>query len=153
MYYQIKDTSLSEIIDYLTWDLNVINKINIYDKINYQYIKDHFSRNTHNANIKILKLPEVNEQVIWLKFTDTERMIYNAYLADTNNNTYDIFLRQLCCHPLISEKIRSNLSNKVESLSDIQSQIKKMYFSEFDKAEEHYNECVKRIEKIEFKEL
>jgi hypothetical protein len=151
----IDKTSLSEIIDYLSWDLNMINKIDIYDKINYQYIKNHFSRNTHSANIKILQLPEVNEQNIWLSFTDTERMIYNAYLADPNNSQYDIFLRQICCHPMISEKLRENISNKVESLSDIQNQIKKIYFSDFDKANKHYIDCNIRIEKNkeELKEL
>jgi superfamily II DNA or RNA helicase len=148
-YTEIDKTSLSEILDYLTWDLNMINKINIYDKIGYQYIKDHFSRNTHNANIKILQLPDVNEQTIWLKFTDTERMIYNAYLADPNNKPEDVFLRQICCHPMISDKIRENLSNQVESLSDIQTQIKKMYMSDFEKADEHYVNCLNRIARIQ----
>lgn len=147
-YSNLSDTSLSEIIDYLTGGLNMINKIDLTNKINYLYIKNHFSRNTHNANIKILKLPEISEQTIWLKFTDTERMIYNAYLADPNNATHDVFLRQICCHPMISEKLRDNLTNKVESLSDIQTQIKKMYFSDFDKAEEHYKKCSERIERI-----
>lgn len=151
-YSEIDHTSLSEILDYLSWDLNAINKMNIYDKINYQYIRDHFSRNTHDANVKILQLPEVNEQTIWLKFTETERMIYNAYLADPNNKPEDVFLRQICCHPMISEKLRENLSNKVESLSDIQTQIKKMYMSDFEKADEHYTNCVNRIERIQ-KEL
>jgi len=148
-YTQIDKTSLSEILDYLSWDLNIINKVNIFDKINYQYVRDHFSRNTHNANLKILQLPDVIEQDIWLKFTDTERMIYNAYLADPNNKPEDVFLRQICCHPLISEKIRENLSNTVESLEDIQVQIKKMYMSDFIKADEHYTNCLNRIEKIE----
>lgn len=147
-YSQIDKTSLSEILDYLSWDLNIINKINIFDKMNYQYVKNHFSRNTHNANIKILKLPEVNEETIWLKFTDTERMIYNAYLADPNNKPEDEFLRQICCHPMISEKIRENLSKQVESLSDIQTQIKKMYMSDFVKADEHYTNCLNRIDRI-----
>jgi hypothetical protein len=148
-YIKIDNTSLSEILDYLTCNLNMINKINIYDKINYQYIREHFSRNTHNANIKILKLPEVNEQTIWLKFTDTERMIYNAYLADPNNKEEDVFLRQICCHPMISDKLRENLTNTVESLEDIQKQIKQMYMGDFDKAEEHYTNCLNRIERIE----
>ena len=146
---QLDKTSLSEVVDYLTWSLNTINKIDITEKHNYLYIKNHFSRNTHNANIKILKLPEISEQTIWLNFTDTERMIYNAYLADPNNTQYDIFLRQICCHPMISEKLRENLSNKVESLNDIQKHIKQMYFSEFDKADDHYKNCLERIERIE----
>ena len=148
-YSELSNTSLSEVIDYLTWKLNMINRIDLTDKINYLYLKNHFSRNTHNANIKILKLPEIEEKTIWLKFTDTERMIYNAYLADPNNTPYDVFLRQICCHPMISEKLRDNLTNKVESLSDIQVQIKKMYFSEFDKADEHYQNCLERIKRIE----
>jgi hypothetical protein len=149
-YSELQNTSLSEIIDYLTWKLNMINRIDLTDKINYIYLKNHFSRNTHDANIKILKLPETKEKTIWLKFTDTERMIYNAYLADPNNTTYDVFLRQICCHPMISEKLRDNLTNKVESLSDIQVQIKKMYFSEFDKADEYYQNCLDRINRIEY---
>lgn len=147
-FCQIDKTSLSEVIDYLTWDVNMINKVNIMEKVNYLYVKNHFSRNTHSANIKILKLPEIEEKTIWLKFSDTERMIYNAYLADPNNSPYDVFLRQICCHPMISEKLRENITNKVESLSDIQTQIKKMYFSEFDKANEHYTHCIERIERI-----
>jgi hypothetical protein len=111
---EIDKTSLSSVIDYLSFGLNKINTINIFDKLAYSYVKNHFSRNTHNKNIKILKLPEIKEETIWLNFTETERMIYNAYLADPNNTVNDIFLRQLCCHPLISEKIRENIvSNDV----------------------------------------
>jgi hypothetical protein len=147
-YSELSNTSLSEVIDYLTCKLNTINRIDITNKTNYLYIKNHFSRNTHSANIKILKLPEIEEKTIWLKFTDTERMIYNAYLADPNNSNNDVFLRQICCHPMISEKLRDTFTNKVESLTDIQLQIKKMYFTDFDKADEHYKNCLDRIERI-----
>jgi len=147
-HIDIEKTSLSTITDFLTYKINTINTFNIYEKYNYKYIKNHFSRNTHSKNVKILKLPEINEQIIWLTFTETERMIYNAYLADPNNSPYDVFLRQICCHPMISEKIRENISNKVESLSDIQIMMKKMYFSEFDKADENYNTCLDRINRI-----
>jgi vacuolar-type H+-ATPase subunit I/STV1 len=75
-------------------------------------------------------------------------MIYNAYLADPNNSPYDIFLRQICCHPMISDKLRENLINKVESLNDIKSHIQKMYFTDFDKANENYNNCLEKINKI-----
>jgi hypothetical protein len=145
---EIDKTSLSSVIDYLSFGLNKINTVNIFDKLAYSYVKNHFSRNTHNKNIKILKLPEIKEETIWLNFTETERMIYNAYLADPNNTVNDIFLRQLCCHPLISEKIRENISNKVESLEDIQKHIKKMYMADFEKAEENYKVCLDRIDRI-----
>jgi hypothetical protein len=146
---QLQTTSLSKIIDYLSWKSNIINTVDLMDFNNYNYIKNHFSRNTHNKNISILKLPTIKEETIWLNFTETERMIYNAYLADPNNTTYDIFLRQLCCHPLLSDKIRENMSNKLESLSDMKDHIKKMYFKDFDKASENYNDCMERINRIE----
>jgi SNF2 family DNA or RNA helicase len=145
---KLQNTSLSKIVDYLSWKSNVINSIDLLNFNNYNYIKNHFSRNTHNRNITILKLPDIKEETVWLNFTETERMIYNAYLADPNNTPYDVFLRQLCCHPLLSEKIRENLSNKLESLSDMKDHIKKMYFKDFDKASEHYNDCNDRIERI-----
>ncbi len=147
-YNDLDTTSLSAVVDYLTYGINNINKVNIYEKNSYSYIKNHFSRNTHNKNIKILKLPEIVEETVWLNFTETERMIYNAYLADPNNTVNDVFLRQICCHPMISDKIRENISNKVESLEDIQTQIKKMYFAEFEKADENYKTCLERIERI-----
>lgn len=146
---QLQTTSVSKIVDYLSWKSNIINTIDLTDYNNYNYIKNHFSRNTHNRNISILKLPTIKEETMWLNFTETERMIYNAYLADPNNTPYDVFLRQLCCHPLLSEKIRENMSNKLESLSDMKDHIKKMYFKDFDKASENYKECMDRIERIE----
>lgn len=144
----LQSTSLSKIVDYLTWKTNIINTIDLSEFNNYNYIKNHFSRNTHNKNVSILKLPDIKEETVWLNFTETERMIYNAYLADPNNTAYDIFLRQLCCHPLLSEKIRENMSNKLESLSDMKKHIQKMYFKDFDKANENYTDCIKRIERI-----
>ena len=145
---ELDSTSLSAVIDYLSFGTNNINLIDIFKISEYSYIKNHFSRNTHNKNIKILKLPEIIEETVWLNFTETERMIYNAYLADPNNSVNDVFLRQICCHPMISDKIRENISYKVESLEDIRNQIKKMYMSEYEKAEEIYQNCLDRIERI-----
>jgi len=146
---ELQNTSLSKIVDYLSWKSNILNTIDLTNYNNYNYIKNHFSRNTHDKNVAILKLPKIKEETIWLNFTETERMIYNAYLADPNNTAYDIFLRQLCCHPLLSEKIRENMSNKLESLSDMKDHIKNMYFKDYDKANDNYTDCIKRIERIE----
>jgi hypothetical protein len=147
-YTNLSKTSLSQIIDYLTMSANVIKKIDFTDLIYYNYIKSHFSRNMHMNNMKILCLPEIIEETVWLSFTDVERAIYNAYVADPNNSKSDIFLRQLCCHPLISNKIRENVTNKIETLDEMKNHIKKMYFKEYDIAEENYNECKERIDRI-----
>lgn len=126
----------------------MISKIDIDNINDYNYIKNHFSRNTHIKNIKILKLPNIIEEIVWLNFSETERMIYNAYLADPNNNQYDVFIRQICCHPMISEKIRESVLNKVENLSDMKDIIKNMYFKDFDKSDENYQDLLTRISKI-----
>ena len=148
---QIRDkfsnTSLSKIIDYLTFDHNIVNKINLTDLDYYNYFKNHFSRNTHIKNMNNLKLPSIIEENVWLSFSDTERMIYNAYLADPNNNEYDVFLRQICCHPTLSEKIRDNIKS-MDSLSDMKDHMKNIYFKDFDKSNENYLECLARIDKL-----
>lgn len=147
-YINFGNTSLATIIDFLTFDFNIATRFSIYDFVNYTYIKNHFSRNTHNKNVKILQLPELDEETIWLNMSETERMIYNAYLADPNNTPFDVFLRQMCCHPMINDKLRESMLNKVESLTDIRDHIKKMYFGEFDKADENYVTYFNRIERI-----
>jgi SNF2 family DNA or RNA helicase len=144
----IEKTSLSKIVDYLTFNHNTITRIDLINITNYNYIKNHFSRNTHNKNMNILKLPSIIEENIWLKFSDTERMIYNAYIADPNNTQTDIFLRQICCHPTLSDKIRENITSTMNTLNDMKEHMKNMYFKDFDKSDENYNECIKRIDKL-----
>jgi len=141
----LTQTSLSSIIDYLTCSVNKINTFNLKNIDTYNDIKNYFSRNTHNANIKTLQLPVIKEEVIWLNFTNMERTIYNAYLADPNNSTHDIFLRQICCHPLIADKFKESIKNTMNSLEEMQDFIKNLYFKEYDKIVENYNDCSDRI--------
>jgi SNF2 family DNA or RNA helicase len=141
-FAKMSDSSLGNFFDYLTYSNNSLFKID-YVK-NYNYILQHFSRNLHCHNLKILKLPKVVEETVFLHLTQTERMIYNAHLANTNNNKDDVFLRQICCHPLIAETVRNIVSNNVSSLDDIQKELKKMYFGEYEKALENYNKCNER---------
>lgn len=147
-FSNIRTSSLFNFCDYLTFNNNSIIKIG-YDE-NYKYILHHFSRNLHCHNLKTLQLPKVNEETIFLNLTQTERMIYNSHLANKNNSMEDVFLRQVCCHPLIAEAIRSAVgSNQVSSLEEIQEAIKKMYFGEYDKAVTNYEKCKEKIEFLE----
>jgi hypothetical protein len=141
----LTQTSLSSIIDYLTCSVNKINTFDFKNIDIYDDIKNYFSRNTHNANIKILQLPVIKEEVVWLNFTNMERTIYNAYLADPNNTTHDIFLRQICCHPLIADKFKESIKSTMNSLEEMQEFIKNLYFKEYDKIVENYNDCNDRI--------
>ena len=146
-FSKMMNSSLANFFDYLTFSNNSMFSID-YCK-NNEYILHHFSRNLHCHNLKELKLPKVEEKIIFLNLTQTERAIYNAHLANTNNNKDDIFLRQICCHPMIAEVVRNILDNNVSSLEDIQVQLKKMYFGEYEKALENYNKCFERKNRIE----
>ena len=112
----------------------------------FNYILLHFSRNTHDKNLNILKLPEIKETLIKLKFSDTERMLYNSYLSNNNNNKDDIFLRKICCHPTLAENLKIN---EMSTLEDMHSHIKKMYLFEFESASIKYSEIVEKIKEIE----
>jgi hypothetical protein len=70
---------------------------------------------------------------VWLKFTQTERMMYNAYLANPNNDKYSIFLRQLCCHPKLAEETKEALLN-CKTLGDIEKMMVKHYENGMKKA-------------------
>ena len=136
------NSSLSKIIDYLTYKKDIVNTIDFKNLDIFNYILLHFSRNTHEKNLKILKLPEIKETVVKLKFSDTERMLYNAYLSNNNNNKDDEFLRKICCHPTLAENLKIN---EMSTLEDMHSHIKKMYLSEFENACVKYNEIVEKI--------
>ena len=123
------DNCLLKMFDFVT---NYCNSTG--DKIlSVQTIVDHmknnfFRRNTKKSVIDEFTLPPLKESVVWLKFTQTERMMYNAYLANPNNDKFSIFLRQLCCHPKLANETRDLLSN-CKTLADIE----KLMVSHYEK--------------------
>lgn len=129
--YKITDgdriCQVEEIIDYLSYNC--------------------FRRNT-KANVKKEhSLPPIKEEIRWLKFTSTERMIYNAYLANPNNNKFSVYLRQLCCHPQLAEETKYALSN-CKTLEDIEKMMVNHYKLEVDDAQEKVDKIQTRIDKI-----
>jgi len=88
-----------------------------------------FRRNTKDSVKLEHTIPPLQEVVKWLKFSATERMMYNAYLANPNNNKYDVFLRQLCCHPQLAEETKLALSN-CKTLEDIEKTMTSHYENE-----------------------
>ena len=153
---KLRNTSIGQIINYLTFDVNAILRYNLEDYEQYKYVLSNFSRNMHINNVEILKLPTINEKVIWLKFSDTERMIYNSHLVDENNQMADEFLRQICCHPMLCEKLREtvrhmNETGKTFSLIEMQGEIKKVYLNDYENANKDVIEIEERIKKYELR--
>lgn len=138
---------LDHIIDYLT-DYNCNDGIEILrsgDIVNY-LSTDVFRRNSKDSIKQEYTLPNIREQVVDLKFTATERMMYNAYLADPNNSKFDVYLRKLCCHPKLSDETKLALSN-CKTLKQIENVMINHYKQEITKAENIVNKLNDSLEK------
>jgi len=149
---------LYSIVNYLTNYKNT-DGTKIY---NVEQIIDHlnsnvFRRNSKDSVKKEHTLPPIKEEIRWLKFSPTERMIYNAYLADQNNNKFSVYLRQLCCHPQLADETKEALSN-CKTLSDIEKMMTAHYKLQMDEAQEKVDEInikinknQKKFKKLEYK--
>lgn len=91
-----------------------------YNEIANKYIVSNiFRRNTKESVASEFELPGIDEKVYWLKFTDTERAMYDNRLATIKDDyRLDIYLRQLCCHPQLSAETKELLM-KCQTLDEI----------------------------------
>jgi len=111
-------------------------------------MNDFFRRNTKKSTEEECKLPELREKVIWLRFTHTERMMYNAYLTDPNVNRFSQIVRQICCHPKIADEIKGVLSN-CKTLEDIERSMVSHYKNQYEYANYKMKRCERYIAKTE----
>jgi SNF2 family DNA or RNA helicase len=88
--------------------------------------KSFFRRNTKLSVTEENKLLPLKENIVWLDFTNTEKMMYNAYLANPSIDKFNVTLRQLCCHPKIANEIKATIEN-CKSLDDIEKTMVKFY--------------------------
>ena len=117
------------VTNYKTYDKNIFCSKNIIEYMNNLF----FRRNTKQSVDTEFKLMDLREKIIWLKFSSTERMMYNAYLADACVDKYAVILRQLCCHPKIAEEIKDVLK-KCTTLADIENKMVVHYKEQYIKS-------------------
>ena len=139
---------LIKIVDFITNYKNV-DEDNIFKEEKLlEYLSDHcFRRNTKDSVKLEHTLPPITEEIRWLKFSSTERLMYNAYLANVNNNKYSVYLRQLCCHPQLANETKDALSN-CKTLADIEKMMVAHYAKEVEEAQEKVDVVNVRITKI-----
>lgn len=145
--------NLLHTINFITNFTNEDNDMILTNEDVVDYIVDNcFRRNTEESTKRVegFSLPPVEEKLMWLKFTSTERMMYNAHLADPNNNKFGKYLRQLCCHPQLAEETKYALSN-CKTLADVEKMMVLHYQNEEEKAKETVDIIKKRIVKIKKK--
>jgi len=126
------------------------NKI-LLDKNIVEYLsKNCFRRNTKKGTSDEYQIPPIEERIEWLKFAPTERMMYNAYLANPNNNKFGVFLRQLCCHPQLAEETKNILST-CKTLKDIEKMMVQHYKTGMETSEHKVKILNKRIKLVQKK--
>lgn len=139
------DRCFNSMIDFVTNGKNSKTCIRVPELRNY--IKNNFFRRNTKKSIEI-KLPELKEKIFWLKFSQTERMIYNAYLSDTNISKYSEIVRQICCHPKIAEETRQALKG-CKTLKDIEKSMVTVYKNQYEAANKDVKKCQMHINKTE----
>ena len=139
---------LQKIIDFITdYQNKDDDKIFLIEDIIDYLSFNCFRRNTKESVKNEHTLPPIKEVIRWLKFTPTERMIYNAYLANPNNNKFSVYLRQLCCHPQLAEETKYALSN-CKTLDDMEKMMVQHYKLQVDEAQEKVDIIQTRINKL-----
>ena len=143
-----EESNLAEAVEFLTNYKNTDStRIFTNEKIVDYLSTDSFRRNTKDSVKKEHTIPAIKEEVRWLKFSPTERMMYNAYLANHNNDKFSVYLRQLCCHPQLAEETKEALSN-CKTLEDIEKMMVKHYQLQVTDAEEKVNKIQERVDKV-----
>jgi hypothetical protein len=148
--FEKDENCLMKMIDFISHYNNFGNKIFLNNEIKEHLIHNCFRRNTKQSVNDEFKLPPLEEEVIWLKFSATERMMYNAYLANPNNDKFGIFLRQLCCHPQLAQETKDALAN-CKTLEDVEKMMVSHYKTDMEYAFKKYSNMLKRIKIIKKK--
>lgn len=144
----IKQSSMHNTINFLTKYENNDGENILTNPIFVDHIStDIFRRNTKESVKGEHTLPPIEEEIRWLKFSTTERMMYNAYIANPNNNKIDVYLRKLCCHPKLANETKLALSN-CKTLKDIETMMLQHYKKDVLFATDKVNKVNDRIKKI-----
>ena len=105
---------------------------NLFFKYQYQQlIQNLLIRNTKDSLENQIQIPNHVQELIWLKMTDDERTIYNTNLKTIGN----VILRQLCCHPLVSDNYQ-NIINKETNMDLV-----------IEKLIDYHNDRIEKYEK------
>lgn len=141
-------SNLIQAIDYLTGYKNSDeSRVLLHESVVDYLSTDCFRRNTKESVKKEHTLPPIKEEIRWLKFSPTERMMYNAYLANPNNDRFSVYLRQLCCHPQLAEETKEALAN-CKTLEEIEKMMVKHYQLQVDAAQDKVDKIDERIVKL-----
>ena len=94
---------------------NIINKEYIWNSI----LEKICIRHRKDDVINQIKIPGYEEKIVWLKFTDLERQLYDAKKGKVS----DHYLQQLACHPMVVESAKKIFGDVEVDLSMMQDKL------------------------------
>jgi len=143
------ETSLTEMINFVSnYKCQYVRKMWLNEKLLNYTEKSFFRRNTKKSVEDENKLLPLKETVVWLDFSKTEWMMYNAYKANGMLQEYDVTLRQLCCHPHIVEELKTIIST-CSTLEEIEKIMTEHYKKAMISAEKKYQISDLRMKHLE----
>ena len=104
--------------------MNFMNKEYIWNNILDKICIRHRKTDVENQ----IKIPGYQERLIWLKFTDLERQLYDAKKGKVTEQ----YLQQLCCHPLIVESSKKIFGDVEVDLAVMQDKLIEYHKSNYE---------------------
>lgn len=90
----------------------------LYKKEILNYMKNTIVRRNTTESTKEHKFTTISEENIWLTLSVTEKAMYDTHVSVHGSNWSDEYLRQICCHPNISDETKKILEN-CKTIEDI----------------------------------
>ena len=97
-----------------------------------------FWRHTKESVGNEYNVPDITEELILLDMSEMERAIYSSASMDRD----ELRLRQLCCHPQISDTDRSVLGDQKKTLEEIRVIL-------IDHTQKEYDSVTQRLQKLQ----
>ena len=95
--------------------MNFMNKEYIWNNILNKICIRHRKTDVESQ----IQIPGYEEKLVWLRFTDLERQLYDAKKGKVS----DQYLQQLCCHPLVVESAKKIFGDVEVDLSIMQDKL------------------------------
>jgi SNF2 family DNA or RNA helicase len=143
------DTCLASMVDFTTnYNITNMKRVLELESIQKYILKSFFRKNTKKSVKDENSLQPLVEEIIKLKFSPTERAIYNAYIVNSNIDKYSVALRQLCNDPRIVDELKQELSS-CKTPEDIQKTMVLHNKNATEKAEKKIRYIDYKIKKVE----